>query len=131
MHITGYVDVPPNNETALKIAASINPVAIAIEADKMGFQFYRSGVYDGECGEELDHGVLLVRLENGILENDSSFSTTTLVYNHLFGTLSHILALISKVEVRNWTTRKVPIAQLDILHSFLLCTHQLPVLICV
>ena len=33
----------------------------AIEADKLSFQFYRSGVYTASnCGTNLDHGVLLV-----------------------------------------------------------------------
>jgi cathepsin L len=58
--VSGYVDVPPYNETALLFALLKQPVSIAIEADQMGFQFYSSGVFDGECGTRLDHGVLLV-----------------------------------------------------------------------
>ena len=42
-------------------AVAKQPVSIAIEADKLSFQFYRSGVYSSKnCGTNLDHGVLLV-----------------------------------------------------------------------
>ena len=58
--ITGYTDVPPSNETALLLAASQQPVSVAIQANQMSFQFYSSGVLSAECGTQLDHGVLVV-----------------------------------------------------------------------
>jgi len=59
--IHGFQDVPKEDENALMAAvAKFGPVAVAIEADQMGFQFYNGGVFDGACGANLDHGVLLV-----------------------------------------------------------------------
>jgi C1A family cysteine protease len=58
--ISGFSDIQPNNETALLLTLLEQPVSVAIEADKYGFQFYSSGVFDGECGTNLDHGVVLV-----------------------------------------------------------------------
>ena len=60
IHISGCSDVPYNNETALMAAVALQPISIAIEADTLAFQFYSSGVFDGKCGTNLDHGVLLV-----------------------------------------------------------------------
>ena len=57
--VVSYVDVV-NSTSALAEAVSKQPVSIAIEADKLSFQFYRSGVYKANCGTNLDHGVLLV-----------------------------------------------------------------------
>lgn len=60
-YITGCSDVKPDSEDDLMHAVSRQPVSIAIEADKLSFQFYRSGVYSSSnCGTNLDHGVLLV-----------------------------------------------------------------------
>jgi hypothetical protein len=58
--ISGYKDVQQGSETALATALQGRPVSIAIEADQSGFQFYKSGVFKGPCGKQLDHGVLLV-----------------------------------------------------------------------
>jgi len=57
--ITDYKDVA-HSEEALENALNIGPVAIAIEADQYAFQSYSSGVLTGECGSQLDHGVLAV-----------------------------------------------------------------------
>lgn len=59
--VTGYTDVPANNEEELANAVAAHPVAVAIEADSLVFQFYSSGVLDSSsCGTDLDHGVLAV-----------------------------------------------------------------------
>ncbi len=52
-----HTDVEPTDE-ALMAAIAGQPVSLAIEADQSGFQFYSSGVFTGECGTALDHGVL-------------------------------------------------------------------------
>jgi len=58
--ITGYEDVPVNNEKALQKAVANQPVSVAIDASGSDFQFYQSGVFTGSCGTELDHGVTAV-----------------------------------------------------------------------
>jgi C1A family cysteine protease len=58
--ISGYKDVQQGSEDALMSALGSQPVSIAIEADQSSFQFYKSGVFAGPCGQQLDHGVLLV-----------------------------------------------------------------------
>lgn len=65
--ISSYQDVAVSDEDALKAAVATGPVSVAIEADQMGFQFYKSGVFTGSCGTNLDHGVLAVGYgsENG------------------------------------------------------------------
>ncbi|CAI9099951.1 OLC1v1036853C1 [Oldenlandia corymbosa var. corymbosa] len=58
--ITGFEDVPANNEAALLKAVANQPVSVAIDASGSDFQFYSSGVFTGECGTDLDHGVTAV-----------------------------------------------------------------------
>ncbi|CAN1759338.1 Senescence-specific cysteine protease SAG39 [Linum perenne] len=58
--INGYEDVPANSEAALLKAVANQPISVAIDAGDSSFQFYKSGVFTGECGTELDHGVTAV-----------------------------------------------------------------------
>ncbi|KAI9111790.1 hypothetical protein K1719_017480 [Acacia pycnantha] len=58
--ISGYRDVPQNNEQSLLKALANQPLSVAIEASGRDFQFYSGGVFDGHCGSELDHGVAAV-----------------------------------------------------------------------
>lgn len=61
--VTGFTDVKSESEDALVDAlATIGPISVAIDASHMGFQLYKSGVYDQFlCSStRLDHGVTAV-----------------------------------------------------------------------
>ncbi|XP_058070087.1 cysteine proteinase mucunain-like [Magnolia sinica] len=66
--IDGYEDVPVNDEKALQKAVANQPVTVAIEGGGTAFQLYKSGIFTGRCGTELDHGVAAVGYgtENGV-----------------------------------------------------------------
>jgi len=59
-HPEGYSMVTADSTNALETAVAEGPVSIAIEADQSSFQFYAGGVLTGDCGDSLDHGVLVV-----------------------------------------------------------------------
>lgn len=58
--ISDCTEVTVNSETALVASIAKNPVSVAIQANQLSFQFYKSGVFSGICGTDLDHGVLAV-----------------------------------------------------------------------
>lgn len=58
--VLGFIDVPSSSDEEMMNALSMQPVSIAIEADQKEFQLYKSGVFTGTCGTNLDHGVLAV-----------------------------------------------------------------------
>jgi len=58
--IQSYVDVTASSDSAMMAALVEQPVSVAIEADQVAFQLYKSGVFTGTCGTNLDHGVLVV-----------------------------------------------------------------------
>jgi C1A family cysteine protease len=62
--VTGYIDVSPNSDSNMMSALEKQPVSIAIQADQKDFQLYKSGTFTGDCGTNLDHGVLLVGYGN-------------------------------------------------------------------
>ena len=41
-------------------AIALNPVAVAIQANSLSFQMYKSGVFNGKCQTDLNHAVLAV-----------------------------------------------------------------------
>lgn len=59
-NIVSYVDVPDSSDTDFISALFKTPLSIAIEADQREFQLYKSGIFTGTCGTNLDHGVLAV-----------------------------------------------------------------------
>ncbi len=62
--ITSYVNVQPNNETALMAAVAQQPVSVAVQASGLDWQFYMGGILSDACGTALDHGVLVVGYGN-------------------------------------------------------------------
>jgi C1A family cysteine protease len=62
--IKSCAEVPANKTAWLMNAVIAQPVSIAVEADQIGFQLYRTGVFSGACGTNLDHGILLVGYGN-------------------------------------------------------------------
>ncbi|KAL6844394.1 hypothetical protein ACP4OV_026067 [Aristida adscensionis] len=62
--IDGFEDVPENDEKSLQKAVAHQPVSVAIEAGGREFQLYKSGVFSGRCGTQLDHGVVAVGYGN-------------------------------------------------------------------
>jgi C1A family cysteine protease len=86
--ISTTISVSANSDNAMMTALAQQPVSIAIEADQASFQLYKSGVFTGSCGTNLDHGVLLVGygtmngLDYYILKNswDSSWGDAGYMY---------------------------------------------------
>ncbi|KAL7243598.1 hypothetical protein ACSBR1_015906 [Camellia fascicularis] len=58
--ISGYENVPANSESALLKAVANQPISVSIDAGGASFQFYASGIFTGDCGTDLDHGVTAV-----------------------------------------------------------------------
>ena len=68
VYVVTFTDIPEGDQDALAQAVHKQPVSVAIEADRLAFQFYSSGILDGTaCGSSLDHGVTAVGfgVENG------------------------------------------------------------------
>jgi C1A family cysteine protease len=59
-HISGHKDVVHNNVTELMTAVVQQPISIGVEANQDAWQLYKGGVVNGNCGQQLDHGVLAV-----------------------------------------------------------------------
>ncbi|XP_044461281.1 ervatamin-B-like [Mangifera indica] len=56
--IQSYQKVPRNNEEALLQAVAKQPVSIAIDAS--GIKSYSGGIFDGDCGTNLNHAVTII-----------------------------------------------------------------------
>ncbi|XP_073109188.1 senescence-specific cysteine protease SAG39-like [Elaeis guineensis] len=58
--ISGYQNVPANDESSLLQAVSKQPVSVGIEGSGQDFQQYSSGIFTGPCGTNIDHAVTAV-----------------------------------------------------------------------
>ncbi|KAL1556002.1 cathepsin L [Salvia divinorum] len=58
--ISGYENVPANDEAALLRAVANQPVSVVIDAGGSWFRFHSSGVFTGECGTQMNHAVTVV-----------------------------------------------------------------------
>ncbi|CAL5403766.1 unnamed protein product [Camellia sinensis] len=58
--ISGYVNVTSNNENSLQAAVAKQPVSVGIDAGGYAFQLYAGGIFSAHCGEDLNHGVIIV-----------------------------------------------------------------------
>ena len=59
--VSNYTTIEANNVAQMKAGLNQQPLAVAIEADKLCFQTYKSGVFNNpKCGTTLDHAVLAV-----------------------------------------------------------------------
>jgi len=56
----GYDALAPMSEAKLAAAVAAGPTTAVVEADKMAWQSYRSGVITRGCGTKLNHQVLVV-----------------------------------------------------------------------
>lgn len=63
--VSNYVNVVANSVADLQAAVAQQPVSVSIEANKLCFQLYKSGVLNNtNCGTSLDHAVLAVGYGN-------------------------------------------------------------------
>lgn len=58
--ISSYNSVQSSSSNALMTAVVSQPVAVAVDANPSFWQFYSSGVIDGNCGTTVNHNVLVV-----------------------------------------------------------------------
>lgn len=59
--VTGYIDIPRGNTDALAQALQLRAISVAVDASN--WSQYSSGVFSN-CGNRLNHGVLLVGVED-------------------------------------------------------------------
>ncbi len=66
--IRGYFKVPPNDNDALLLAVSQQPVSVCIDDSSLEFYHYSNGIFNSTCGNELGHCLAIVGYgtENGV-----------------------------------------------------------------
>jgi hypothetical protein len=58
LQIKDCAEVPSGSYSKLVSAVIQQPVASAVESSK--FKFYKEGVFDGNCTDDIDAGVLII-----------------------------------------------------------------------
>ncbi|XP_020238706.1 ervatamin-B-like [Cajanus cajan] len=57
--ISGFIDVTPNSEKHLLQAVATQPVSVYVAIND-NFRQYRSGIFEGPCGTDLNHAVTVI-----------------------------------------------------------------------
>lgn len=57
--VASWASVPPNSQQALMEALNLGPVSVAVGASR-DWMFYKEGIFNGQCEEQLNHGILAV-----------------------------------------------------------------------
>ena len=57
---TNAETVTSDSVAAMQERLTIQPVSVGVDAAGFRFQAYKSGVFDGQCGTNLDHATLVV-----------------------------------------------------------------------
>jgi hypothetical protein len=76
VNVTGFRVTPKGDEAALLQAVAQGVVSVGIQANQSGFQLYKDGVFDGVCGDALDHAVALVGWGEGYWIVRNSWGTS-------------------------------------------------------
>ncbi|XP_028936247.1 digestive cysteine proteinase 2-like isoform X2 [Ornithorhynchus anatinus] len=113
IRIVGYVNVPPANPTALKLALLRHgPVAVNVDASPRSFAFYANGIYyEPQCGhklEQLNHAVLLVGY--GVLQGQA-FWLLKNSWSPLWGNSGYMLLAMKDNDCGVTTAATYPILE--------------------
>ncbi|MFS7999245.1 putative zingipain [Helianthus anomalus] len=55
-----YYEYVPNDELSLQKAVANQPTSVAVRVGCLEFQLYKSGIFSGSCGSDLDHAMLVI-----------------------------------------------------------------------
>ena len=58
--ITACANVKANSTKALESALVQQPVAVMVESGSLQFQFYKRGIFNGNCGSKVDSFMVLI-----------------------------------------------------------------------
>ncbi|GAB2240903.1 hypothetical protein Droror1_Dr00021421 [Drosera rotundifolia] len=58
--ISGYENVPNNDESSMQQAVANQPITVVLDTSDDGFRYYPGGVFTGPCGTATDHVVTVV-----------------------------------------------------------------------
>lgn len=60
VQIDGYYEVTKNDEKVLQKSVSDQIISVSIKANSTEFKLYTSGIFNGKCGDELDHSINII-----------------------------------------------------------------------
>lgn len=58
--ISSFTSIEKGSSAQLKLAVAQQPVSVGVQANEKVWQMYESGVMDSDCGQRLNHAVLVV-----------------------------------------------------------------------